>query len=524
MLAGGLVACGHPATAQAAAAVLAEGGNAFDAALAAMCAATVAEPMLASLGGGGFLLARPSTGRHQGQSLAYDFFVQTPLHRRDDGAEDFFPIDADFGPATQQFHIGIGAIATPGAVRGLFEIHRDLGFMPLRQVLEPAVTLARDGVRIDSMQAYVFGVLRAMLDSRESIRVRFTRPEQPGTPLAEGDVLRLPELADTLEVLAIEGDDLFYRGEIARTIAEECRTGGGHLSREDFEAYRVERRRPLGIDFCNHQLFLNPPPSAGGILIAFALELLRDGGFGEWGFGTAAMLDRLARVLTLTQRARVESRLHELDAESVSATLLDPALLSLYRREVAGQPSTARGTTHISVVDRDGNAAGLSLSNGEGSGYVVPQTGIILNNMLGEEDINPHGLRRWPENARMSSMMAPTLVLGRDGSILALGSGGSNRLRSAILQVLLNLLVFRMAPEQAVASPRLHVESDRVSIEPGFADAAVAALARSMPKAEIDRWSAPNLFFGGVHVACRDAAGRLTGAGDARRGGAAVRA
>lgn len=522
MASNGVVACGHAETARAARAVLADGGNAFDAALAAMCAATVAEPMLASLGGGGFLLARPVTGRLQGQTLAYDFFVQTPLHRRQDRAEDFFAIDADFGPTTQQFHIGLGAMATPGAIRGLFEIHRDLGFMPLRLVVEPAATLARNGVTIDAMQAYVFGVLRAMLDSRDGIRAHYTRPQAPGMPLREGDRLRLPELADTLDILAIEGDDLFYRGEIARTIAEDCRAGGGHLTRADFEAYQGIRRQPLELAAFDRRLMLNPPPSAGGILIAFALELLRDADLGRLGFGTPPMLERLVRVLALTQRARVESRLHALDAGSVAGTLLDPGLLARYRQEVLGQPSAPRGTTHISVVDSAGNVASLSLSNGEGSGYVVPGTGIILNNMLGEDDINPHGLGNWPINTRMSSMMAPTLVLADDGTTMALGSGGSNRLRSAILQVALNLLVFGMPPERAVASPRLHLEESRLSLEPGFQEEAVASLARAMPTWKIDRWPAPNLFFGGVHVACRGSDGQLSGAGDARRAGTAL--
>ncbi len=514
----GAVASGHPATCRAAAAILEDGGNAFDAALAAMCAACVAEPMLSSLGGGGFLLVRPTSGFFAGRILVYDFFTQTPRQRRSDGGIEFFPIAADFGPTTQEFHIGMGSIATPGTVKGLFEAHRDLGYMPLRRIVEPAIALAREGVRIDAMQAYTLRILRPMLTSRETVRNLFIRRDGSGEWLGEGDMLRLPEMADALEVMAIEGDDLFYRGEIARTIAADSAAQGGFLTRADLENYRVEKRAALSRRAFGAALHLNPPPSSGGILIAFALELLRDDAVPE--FGSADYLERLARIMALTNRARVECRLHELDAGTAGDTLLDPLLLQRYRREVLGHPSTARGTTHISVVDSAGNAASLTLSSGEGSGYAVPGTAIILNNMLGEEDINPHGFHRWPCDVRMSSMMAPTLAMDDDGALTVLGSGGSNRLRTAILQTLLNLIGHRMPLAQAIASPRIHYEDDRLSLEPGFDEGAIQALAKSFPN--LDQWQQQNLFFGGVHAVSRRKNGAFSGFGDARRGGDAM--
>ena len=514
----GAVASGHPETSRAAAAILAEGGNAFDAALAAACMACVAEPVLASLGGGGFLLARPNQGRHQGRSIVYDFVPQTPKSRAQAADVDFFPILADFGPTQQEFHIGMGSIATPGLVKGLFEAHRDLGFMPIGRIVEPAVALARGGVRMNEMQAYMFGVVGAILRSSDASKAIFESRDRPGELIGDGEVLVQRELADTLEVLAIEGDDLFYRGEIAHRIVDDCRGGGGYLTRDDLERYSVERRTPLTLDIFSARLHLNPPPSTGGILIAFALELLRDTDPASLPFGCTAYLGRLAKVMQLTNRARIESRLHELDAETAADDLLHPALITAYRGEVLGRPPAPRGTTHISVIDAAGNAAALSLCNGDGSGYVVPGTGIMLNNVLGEDDINPHGFHEWPEDSRMSSMMAPTLVIDRDGGLTTLGSGGSNRIRTAILQVLLNRLVFAMAPEDAVNAPRLHVEDDKLSIEPGYREDAVDALARSF--ATVDRWQQPNMFFGGVHAVHRDARGGFTGAGDPRRGGA----
>jgi gamma-glutamyltranspeptidase / glutathione hydrolase len=516
----GVVAAGHAATAGAAASVLADGGNAVDAALAALCAACVAEPVLASLGGGGFLLVHAGGGRYAGRSLVYDFFVQTPGRRHPPDAIHFHPVFAEFGPARQEFHIGLGATATPGVVRGLFEAHRDAGSMPMRDIVRPAIELARDGVVIDSLQAYIISVVQAILTSTGESRRLFASPAHPDLLVAEGDRLRLPEFADVLDILAIEGDDLFYRGEIAQRVVAASEGFGGHLSLGDLKDYRVERRRPLAVEAFGAKVLMNPPPSTGGILIAFALELLRTVPWRADGFGGAETLLTLARVMAATNRARTESGLGVGDIDQAVETLKRADLVERYRNEVLGRPTAPRGTTHISVIDKDGMAASLSISNGEGCGHVIAGTGIMLNNMLGEEDINAGGFHKWPGNVRMSSMMTPTVVAGGDGALTALGSGGSNRIRTAILQVLVNLLVFRMHLPDAVDAPRLHNENGTLSVEPGFDEGAVAALAAT--GATVERWPERNVFFGGVHAARREVGGGVIGAGDPRRGGQAM--
>ena len=177
----------------------------------------------------------------------------------------------------------------------------------------------------------------------------------------------------------------------------------------------------------------------------------------------------------------------------------------------------SRGTTHISVADAEGNIASLTASNGEGCSYVLPGTGVMLNNMLGEEDLNPGGFNQWKPGVRLSSMMSPAVVEMADGTRLALGSGGSNRIRSAITQVLLNLLDFGMSPEEAVAAPRIHLEGEMLSLEPGLSDAALSALESAAPKTH--HWPEKNLFFGGVHTVSVKPGGVFDGAGDPRRGG-----
>ena len=501
----GAVAAGHPLTVNAAREILKAGGNAFDAALGAMCMATVAEPVLASFGGGGFLLARPVNS----PAKLFDFFAQTPKRGPAAGVRDFYPVVADFGPAQQEFHIGLGSMAVPGVVDGLFHVHDALGRMPLERLIEPALEAARDGYEVSSFQAYLFSVVGPIYMISDAARRIFARPGDPGRLIGEGDHFRNPDAADFLDALVREGPRLFYEGEIANRIVEDCRDGLGTLSREDLASYRTVEREPLAMDVADTQVLTNPLPSTGGVLIAFALKLL-EGGMGlngAWGATDHAMA--LLRAMAATEEARHRTALSQ---------LLDPESLSAYRQALAGHPQARRGTTHISIIDGDGNACALTLSNGEGAGYVVPGTGVMMNNMLGEEDINPQGFDSWPLDVRMGSMMAPTII-ERPGRLMVLGSGGSNRIRTAILQVILNLTAFSMSVEEAVSAPRFHLERGHLDVEPGWPEMAVQVLRAEIPDTRI--WPDRNLFFGGVH-AVTAAPDMQRAAGDPRRAGAAA--
>ncbi|MEN8174984.1 MAG: gamma-glutamyltransferase [Pseudomonadota bacterium] len=506
----GAVAAGHEATAAAATEILEEGGNAFDAALAAMLAACVAEPVLASLGGGGFMLAHPAAAPPR----VFDFFVQTPRRRPTPADVDFRPILADFGTAQQEFHIGLGTIATPGVVAGMQSMHRELCRLPLPRLAEPAVRLARNGVEVNAFQHYIATIIEPILRaSPEAFALH--RDAGRDEHLAEvGERIRNPDLGDALESLAGEGAALFYRGEMGARLAKDCRAGGW-LEADDLSAYRVATRAPLIQDYRGARIFLNPAPSIGGTLIAFTLALLEESRPGRT-HGTPEHLLSLAEAMHQTRLARDEFRLDfGLDADK-AARLLDPATLAHFGKALTGIVAT-RGTTHISVADNSGNLASLTLSNGEGSGYVLPGTGIMLNNMLGEEDLNVRGFHAWKAGKRVGSMMSPTLAMSPEGTWYALGSGGSNRIRSAILQVLVNLIDFAMTPEQAVSRPRIHLEGEQLSMEQGMPDDTEEALSTRFP--DLTPWPATNLFFGGVHSVQRLANGTLSAAGDPRRGG-----
>jgi gamma-glutamyltranspeptidase/glutathione hydrolase len=268
-------------------------------------------------------------------------------------------------------------------------------------------------------------------------------------------------------------------------------------------------REPLRLRYRGAELLTNPPPSSGGLLIAFGLALLAGRDLQALPFGQAEYAALLAEVQAATQRAR--------GRHGAIPILLDPEVIAEAMAELEAAPLATRGTTHLSVIDRDGNAAAITASNGEGCGYMVPGTGTMLNNMLGEEDLNPGGFHAWAPATRMASMMSPTAVLGDDGGLMVLGSGGSKRIRSAILQVLVNRLDHGMSIAEAVAAPRLHFDDGHLNVEPGLSAAAYERLAARFP--EHTFWPATNMFFGGVHAVVREPDGALHGAGDPRRQG-----
>jgi gamma-glutamyltranspeptidase/glutathione hydrolase len=454
--------------------------------------------VLASLGGGGFLMARQADGA----TALYDFFVETPRRRRPASEAPVEAILADFGPVTQEFHIGLGTSATPGQVPGMFAVHEALGNLPMDRLLAPAVAAAREGMRLTRFQAYLFGVIAPILTASESARATFA---PGGRLLGEGDVLKNEGLADTFERLGDEGESLFVDGDIGQAICAQSETQGGHLTAADLANYRVAKREPLLWRHRGAELALNPPPAASGALIAYGLGVLE--ALGE----SPSDALHLYRALAATNEAR---RGH---GERLAEKLSNGELAEEFAR-AADHPPAYRGTTHISVIDGDGNAAAASLSNGEGNGHMVGDYGFMLNNMLGEEDLSPGGIGQWREGVRLSSMMAPTIIREADGTVTALGTGGSNRIRTAILQVALNLVDRGMDLEAAVCAPRMHVEkSGKLSYEPGLDMG--AALEEG---ADIHAWPERNLFFGGVHAARRHPDGRLEGAGDPRRGGKSV--
>jgi len=501
----GTIAAGHTKTAQAGLQAMRIGGSAFDAGISAICAACVAEPVLASLGGGGFLLARPA-GR---APVLYDFFTQTPQCKRDEAETDLYPVEVDFGDATQEFYIGIGAIATPGVIAGILAVHRDLCRRPLAELVAPASTFAREGIEINGYQHRVASIVEPILRTSPEAFAIHASPQRPDRLAQPGEVVRQLHLADSLETIARAGGAPLYDGPWGERLVADCAAGGGHLTRNDLRDYGVLRRSPLERNYRGCRIFTNPPPALGGGLIVFALGLISQIALGAMPRRGIEHLHTLAKAMELTQRLRMEGN----EGMPANEDPLAAQLTDIMRHEAL----FPRGTTQISIADGEGNLASITLSNGEGCGYVLPGTGIAMNNMLGEEDINPHGFHCWPTDRRISSMMSPTLLERPDGDWVVTGSSGSNRIRSAILQVLVNLVDFDLPLAEAVAAPRIHYEGDLLNLEPPVTGDTLEWLSEQWPRVQL--WNAESLFYGGAHSVRRDLNGELSGAGDQRRGG-----
>ncbi len=487
----GVVAAGHPVTAETGARVLREGGNAVDAAVAAVMASCVTESPLTGLGAGGYMLIHDAE-----RTAVLDFFVAAPGA---DGAErgaELVPIPVHFTPESSQvFHVGAASCGVPGTPAGLERAVELRGTMPLAELAAPAAALARDGVVINDGQAYFVEILEPILTHYEEAAEIYA---PGGKLLGAGDLFKFPELGDALERLGAEGSRAFYTGEIAERVSAWVLERGGTLGPADLAAYEPIAREPVVARLAGREVRTNPPPSSGGILLAFALELLarRDG---------PPDIERIVAVMQEAQSQRTREFLAGLYEDGFADRFLAADRLG--------------STTHITAVDAEGLCASVTCSNGTGSGIVVPRTGMHVNNMLGEQDLNPLGFHQHQAGRRMPSMMAPTVVL-RDGELEAgLGSGGSNRIRSAILQTIVGLVYEKADLVDAVNAPRVHFEEGAVQAEPGIDQGALERLAED--GYEVVRWPDRNVFFGGVHAVARDPqTGELRGAGDPRRGGA----
>jgi len=496
----GIVAAGHPLTAQAGVRVLREGGNAVDAAVAAMLTSFAAEPLLTGLGAGGYMLV---AGGGQEPALL-DFFVAAPSGRPVSGAPagsdrpagavaELQAVDVSFGDAAQVFHIGPASCGAYGAPAGVCEAARRWGTVPLQQLAAPAARLAHDGVALNHGQAYVAEILSDLLTSTPECAALWA---PGGRILREGEVLRNDDLGDALERLGTEGAEPFYRGDVAANVCEWLDARGGSLSASDLAGYRAIDREPVRMAYRDRELLTNPPPSAGGTLLAYALALLDRG-------PAPPTLGAVVEAMRAAQAERTPDFLEGLSEDRFLERFLSTRL---------------GATTHISVLDAEGRACSATCTNGEGSGVVVPGTGLHLNNVMGEEDLNPFGFHRHPPGRRMPSMMAPSIVM-REGEVeLVLGSAGSNRIRSALLQTIVGAVDHDLDAREAVDAPRVHFESGVIYAEPG-----VALDELEQRGAQVVRFSDLNLFFGGVQ-AVRRRGTELTGAGDPRRGGVAVSA
>ena len=480
--------------------ILKFGGNAFDAAIGAVFVSMTSEFALTGAFGGGTLLGI----QNNSTPFIYDFFVDCPdCHSSD--KKDFKEIEIDFGNAKQKFNIGKGSIAIPGNLMGLIKIQKEHGCLNLQDVLSYAIDYANQGVLINKNQSEIINLVKPILLFDQVGKKLYSNND---LFLKTGKLFKNPQFADFLNIVIKKGYKYFYNGVGLDLILSHCGENS-YLTKSDFKTYEVKKRKPLSMSYKGYDIFTNPSPSFGGSLIIFLLKLLKDS-------NSKINLLNLIKTMNLTSLARDEVCLNPNDEKQIDNIFnnnIYNKYLNLCTDNFANYIGGFGSTTHVSILDKKGNAASITTTNGEGCGYVIPEYGIMMNNMLGEEDLNPFGFHKWNIKRRLPTMISPTIISKNNIPEYVLGSGGSNRIRSANVQVILNLIEKNMNLNDAIENPRIHLEGKELYCEPGIKIESKEII----NQLSLKLFKQKNVFFGGVNAVSRTEA-----IGDSRRGGCGI--
>jgi gamma-glutamyltranspeptidase/glutathione hydrolase len=460
--------------------VMKAGGNAIDAAVATAFALAVTHPTAGNIGGGGFIIFRPAKGEPE----AYDFREMAPQK-----ATPTMWLDAKGEYSFDQHHLSYLSVGVPGTVAGLHLAWKEHGSLPWERLIEPAIRLARVGFPVTD------GLARSLADEMDRFRqypatlAKFTKD---GRPFEIGDVLKQPDLAETLVRISENGPAGFYEGKTAELIEEEMQRGGGLITKEDLAAYRAKRRTPIRGSYRGYEILSMPPPSSGGVVLVEMLNILEGYDLRSEGFGSARTIHRMVEAM----RRAYSDRAHYLgDPDFNDAMPIDRLTSKDYAAELRrgirldaasksapesfDWPTESPETTHLSIVDADRNAVSLTytLEYGYGSAIVVPGAGFLLNNEMGDFNAGPglttaEGLIGTPANLaapgkRMLSSMTPTIV-AKDGELfMVTGTPGGRTIINTVLQTILNVVDHGMNAQEAVDAGRIHHQwlPDRISYE-----------------------------------------------------------
>ncbi|MDH3729939.1 MAG: gamma-glutamyltransferase family protein [Acidimicrobiia bacterium] len=496
------IAAGSQIAADAGASAAANGGNAVDAAIAASIASMSTDPGVISLGAGSFIAVWPADA----DPVVIDAYAEMPGRSA--------PPDR-FGTGAQEIHmaygggmtsiVGYGSIATPGSVRGFGEASRLFGTIDWSELVEPTVYLAEEGFPLSGAAAeYMTYSHDVIYGWHPETAKALHHPD--GSHLKEGETVHIEGMADSLAHIAANGPDSFYTGDIGQAMAEAIVGNGGLVDIDDLREYEAIIREPLRVPLGEWGFATNPAPAIGGATVAAVLQLITD--VDAWD---GAGVKRIAEALDVVLGFRRD----KLDR----STDLVRDIAALIESSAGGDPSsviTSPSTVHVSTVDSNGLACAITSSAGYGSGAMIPGTGIMLNNSLGEVELNHAGLHTLAPGTRLSSNMAPSITRNPDGSVLAVGSPGASRITSAVAETVFNFLRLGMPLDAAVAHPRIHVET--------FEDERTLAYEPGVEIGDIDGlslrpFSGPSMYFGGVQAAAWDEIGGLSATADPRRTG-----
>lgn len=518
----GVIAGGDAQTVAAGKEILKQGGNATDAAIAAVFASFIAESVMTNICGGGIAIVGDIA---QDKAQVYDFFVDMPSGKAHPEM-DFHEVHSDYGPAQDSLYIGRASTAVPGIVAGMSTLAEEHGTLPLKKLLEPAIRMARQGVKLSPSQEYVLDFLSPIYKDTPEINKMYQKRD--GSAWRAGEKNAFPKLAENLVQLAEGGERVFSLGTIADAIVRDQTNHGGLISAEDLANYQVRKLEPIHISYRDVELLFPAMPSTGGALIAFSLKLLESVDLAKMNHLGVDHIRALAETMRLTNvarpvwdaeasstHARVEKFLNEKHIRRYQSQL-NKILRGGNHPSEPFFPKSPDHTTHISVVDAAGNFVGVTTTAGESAGFVVDGTGLCMNNMLGEADLHPLGFHKIAPGTRLTTMMAPTILLKDGAPQMILGSGGSSRLRSAILQAVVNVVDFKMPLKKAVHTPRIHFGADVLHLEGGISEA--CAVEMEALGYAVNRWENLNMYFGGTHAVALEN-GHWVAVGDSRRGG-----
>ena len=502
------VAASSPTSAAAGADLANAGGNAVDAALASAFVSLACEPGLVAIGGSGFVTVCPPDG----PPVVIDAYAEMPGRGVIDERRGSAGIEAqmDYGGGLRTV-VGYGSVATPGALAGLAAASERYGAAPWAEVVAPTIRLAEEGFPLPAASAeYLFYSGDPVFGWHPESRALLLT--ENGRAPAAGTLLRSPELAESLRMIAAEGAQCFYTGELGRRLAAEVEGNGGLLTLADLAAYEAIVREPVQIELDGWDVVTNPPPALGGAALAAMLLLLDSERFSSWDEGGVVEMAQVQRAVLSYRKGRLEEAP---DRGAAVGELLDLAQLGDYRR-LLSSPSTI----HVSAVDTDGLACSITMSAGYGSGAMISGTGIYLNNSLGELELHPLGFHGMTPGTRLPSNMAPTVARRGSGTVMAIGSPGADRITTALCQTLANFIHLGMSLHEAVEHPRLHVEMfegvPTLAYEPGLRVPAVPGLVNR-------RFPDVSMYFGGVQAVLWDRSAGLFEAADPRRTGGVAR-
>jgi gamma-glutamyltranspeptidase/glutathione hydrolase len=485
---------------EAAAAIAASGGNAVDCALATAIMSVNTEPSVCALAGGAYVTIwapgdDPVTfdGNHAIPGLGL---------RQSERGHGKTDVRLDYGGGITTI-IGAGSIAVPGTLAAFEKAWQRHGSIRWSDLFEPTIRAARAGFPLSAACHYYLGYSADLIFNRSADGYRALH-DANGKLLEPGGLVHVPHLADSLAAIAEEGAATFYTGDIAQAISKHVRAGDGALTLEDLASYEAIERPALVADIDSWHIATNPPPAVGGAVLTAMLLACGDLHASDWD------RESLARLVHV-QRACLDFRRDHLDlTDNVgheAARLIEAA-----RHGQLMSEWSSSSTIQVSAVDDSGLGCAITASSGYGSGEMPDGTGLWLNNALGEIELNRREVESRPVGTRLPSNMAPT-VARSDAAVLAIGSPGADRITTAIHQVLTNVLQFDMPLKEAIAHPRLHVdtsgEADRLRAEPGL----------DLPELDLPLYTFPDIsmYFGGVSVASYDINSGFVVESDSRR-------